>query len=89
MTWEQINLGDRIICHSRGNIAGTVRSKSEKGFGDGKPVLEIEYDDYGTAWNWAHQLSPLTEWESELLAMDMSSVPVREITADENMAQDD
>jgi hypothetical protein len=33
---------------------------------------------------WAQ--SPLTEWERDLLALDMSDVPVRDTTADENIA---
>lgn len=31
--------------------------------------------------------SKLTEWEKHLLTLDMSDVPVRETTADENASQ--
>lgn len=61
MNFEEITPDTRVVCHSRGDVKGTVLSKSDKGFGDGKPVVLIEFDGGARAWNWAEQLSPLDE----------------------------
>ncbi|MGC9439238.1 hypothetical protein [Streptomyces sp. WG5] len=41
-------------------------------------------EDSNTEW----MRSTLTDWERDLLSLDMSSIPVRGITADENASQE-
>jgi hypothetical protein len=56
MNYDDVQPGMRIICHSRGEIPGTVVSKSERG---PKPIVLIDYGKGRTGYNWLDQISPL------------------------------
>ncbi|GGY28057.1 hypothetical protein [Streptomyces xanthochromogenes] len=60
MQFNEVKPDTRIICHSRGEATGTVLyTRAEGGFGTDRPVVCIDFDNGGEAWNHAEQLSPL------------------------------
>lgn len=61
MTYEEVQPDTRVLCHSRGEIAGTVQAKYPDGFGEDRPIVRIEFDNGGTGYNYPEQLSPLDE----------------------------
>ncbi|AQW55267.1 hypothetical protein ACIQPP_05455 [Streptomyces violaceusniger] len=61
MTYDEVTPDSRVICHSRGDIKGTVLTKRPDGFGESKPIVRIAFDNGGEGYNYPEQLSPLDE----------------------------
>ncbi|NGO68028.1 hypothetical protein [Streptomyces boncukensis] len=61
MHYDEVQPDTRVICHSRGEIKGTVLNKRPDGFGAERPVVRIKFDDGGEGWNYPEQLDPLDE----------------------------
>ncbi|MFF7365643.1 hypothetical protein [Streptomyces sp. NPDC008125] len=61
MTFNQIQPDTRVVCHSRGEIKGTVLAKNEAAFGEDHEAVLIMFDGGALGWNWPTQLSPLDE----------------------------
>ncbi|MEV6329639.1 hypothetical protein [Streptomyces sp. NPDC051909] len=60
MHYDEIQPDTRVICHSRGDVPGTVLYKRPDGFGAPEAVVCIEFDKGGVAYNYPGQLSPLS-----------------------------
>lgn len=61
MTYEEVQPDTRVICHSRGDIKGTVLRKFMGGTDNAEELVYIKFDDGGPAFNRPEQLSPLDE----------------------------
>ncbi|KOX20738.1 MULTISPECIES: hypothetical protein [unclassified Streptomyces] len=65
MRYEEVRPDARVICHSRGDVTGTVLHKRPDGFGKPEPVVCIEFDNGGVGYNYPEQLSPLAPEDDE------------------------
>jgi hypothetical protein len=61
MTYGEVQPDTRVICHSRGEIKGTVLRKFIGGKDGAEQLVQIAFDGGATAWNRPEQLSPLDE----------------------------
>ena len=58
MTYDDVQPGTRVICHSRGEIKGTVLGKFKGGKDGAEAFVKIEFDGGGVAFNHPEQISP-------------------------------
>jgi hypothetical protein len=58
MDYDDVRPGMRVICHSRGEIPGTVVAKYNH---TPRPLVEIDFGDGRVGFNWLEQISPLAE----------------------------
>lgn len=55
MTYDEVQPGMRVICHSRGEIPGTVLEKYNRG---PRPFVDIDFGEGRRGFNWLEQISP-------------------------------
>ncbi|MET9776232.1 hypothetical protein ABZ023_18560 [Streptomyces sp. NPDC006367] len=65
MTYDEVQPDTRVVCHSRGDIKGTVLRKFMGGTDNAEELVYIDFDEGGPAYNRPEQLSPLDEPASE------------------------
>ncbi|MGW3322491.1 hypothetical protein [Streptomyces virginiae] len=65
MQYSDVQPDMRVTCESRGGITGTVLTKHAEGFGQNDPIVCVDYDKGGEAWNYPAQLSSLAPEDDE------------------------
>lgn len=61
MTYDEVQADTRVICHSRGDVKGTVLRKFMGGTDKAEQLVQIAFDGGAVGFNRPEQLSPLDE----------------------------
>ncbi|MFD7237026.1 hypothetical protein ACFWAT_17190 [Streptomyces syringium] len=65
MQFKDVQPDMRVTCETRGGATGTVLTKHTEGFGQDDPIVCVDYDKGGEAWNYPADLSPLAPEDDE------------------------